>query len=430
MPIPDHDIPTHHLQMVDILTAIRSRLKAKKRVYVHCRAGIGRTGTVIGCLLVEGGLAGKEALDELNRLWLQCARSQSWPYVPETDDQANYVRKWKPQLGIGRAPAKTVTAGESEPSFAPQGPAANVRQRFLGTMLGLAVADALSTATHLQQKGKFARVTDLVGGGPFGLPPGAWTDDTAMALCLAESLLACRGFDARDQVERYTRWLKEGYLSSTGQAIGATATTSRALAVAQWRRQIFAGSHDPSVADPSALSRIAPPVMFFLPFRDQALEFASDSARTTSQAPQLLETCRLMAAVVHAALTGQSKEQVLVPPWNLAEIKPRSRIKGLLEMRYRGKPPSAIRAANRAVDALEVALWAFDRTNSFAEGALQAVNVGEKSDVAGAVYGQIAGAYYGADAIPPEWLNALFKKDVIEDLALKLLAQTKVDPNS
>lgn len=492
----DHDVPARPSEMVAILECMRSALRAEKRIYVHCRAGIGRTGTVVGCLLVEGGFSGEDALFELNRLWQKCARSQTWGTVPETDEQASFVRRWKAQLKQevgtnimsvdrlrpstpGRASAQTQSrpttssrpvsasnlAGEpnastqapaaqqapnlvakviaplfgSAPNVAPtsgpprvvaQAPARNTRDRFLGALVGLAVCDALAATSQQQATGSFPPITDLVGGGVHELPPGAWTDDTAMALCLSESLLECRGFDARDQVERYTRWQQNGYLSSTDRCVGITANTARSLAVAQWRRQLFAGSHDPKLVEPSPLSRIAPAVMFYLPFKEQALELASDSARTTCQASIVLKACKLFAAMLHAALDGQPKAQVLAPPWELPTNKPKSRIRALIESRYRDKDPAAMRAGDHILEVLELALWAFDRTQSFTEGSLLVANAGENSDVAGAVYGQLAGAYYGIEAIPASWRNALIKRDLIEEYALRLLSQTKVEPTA
>ena len=113
-------------------------------------------------------------------------------------------------------------------------------------MLGLAAGDALGAAVEYRVPGSFTPLGDLLGGGPFEMPRGGWTDDTAMALCLAESLLERGEFDAADQVVRYRRWQREGYLSSTGQCVGITATVARALATAQWSGKPFAGSHDPA----------------------------------------------------------------------------------------------------------------------------------------------------------------------------------------
>ena len=189
--------------------------------------------------------------------------------------------------------------------------AQTLRDRFLGALIGLAVGDAVAAATQFLRPGSFTPVGDLLGGGPFDLPRGAWSDDTSMALCLADSLLECNGFDARDQMERYRRWQQEGYLSATGQCLGITASTARAIAMAQWRRQAFSGSHDPNQVDPEPLSRVAPAVLFFFATSGPAVDQATEAARTTCQSPVVLEACRSLARALYAALSGQPKAVVL-----------------------------------------------------------------------------------------------------------------------
>ena len=100
----------------------------------------------------------------------------------------------------------------------------SLNERYQGCLLGLAVGDAIGTTLEFKPRGSFAPLNDMVGGGPFYLQPGQWTDDTSMAICLAESLIESNGFDARDQMQRYYRWWKEGRHSSTGHCfdIGAT----------------------------------------------------------------------------------------------------------------------------------------------------------------------------------------------------------------
>src|SRR5215813_6498203 len=275
-PLVDHGTPANPDEMTEIIQCLRSALREGRVIYLHCRAGIGRTGMVAGCLLAEQGFSGEEALAELNRLWRQSARSVQWPTVPETAEQIEYVRSWKP-----------LAAEESDPLLAPATLAAArpLRGRFLGTLLGLAMGDAVAAATQYRRPGRFTPVGDLLGGGPFDLPRGGWSDDTAMALCLAESLIERQGFDARDQVERYRRWQQEGYLSATGQCVGITASSARAIAMAQWRRQAFFGSHDPSQLDPEPLARVAPAVLFFFATSGEAVNQATEAARTTCQAP-------------------------------------------------------------------------------------------------------------------------------------------------
>src|SRR5437773_1164620 len=102
-------------------------------------------------------------------------------------------------------------------------------ERYRGSLLGLAVGDALGTTLEFKRPGTFEPIDDMVGGGPFGLQAGEWTDDTSMALCLAESLIECRGFDPNDQMKRYVRWWREGHLSSNGICFDIGNTVRRAL---------------------------------------------------------------------------------------------------------------------------------------------------------------------------------------------------------
>ena len=420
--IPDHGLPTQREHMRDILQFITGQLEAGKKVYVHCRAGIGRTGTVIGCLLAERGFAGEAALEELNRLWRFSPRSQTWRYVPETLDQADYVCLWRAERG-----ARGQRAGATGQSERTQ-PALDLRQRFLGTLVGLATGDALAAPTQGEVAGSFARVTDLVGGGKLALPRGAWSDDTAMALCLAESLLECSGSDTRDQLERYARWQREGYMSSTGRCVGIRASTARALAAAQWRRQSFPGSHDPKQLDPEPLVRIAPVALYAYASAEEAVNLAGEVARTTCQAPIVVEACRVFAAMMHAAIKGLPKEQVLMPIeglGGLTESDFRPRLRSLLTRRYRTMGPPQIRAGATVIEALEAALWAFERTTSFRDGALLAVNLGDSSDIVGAAYGQLAGAFYGESGIPAPWRGSLLRLDLIMSLSDRLAAHAQ-----
>ncbi|MDE2449285.1 MAG: ADP-ribosylglycohydrolase family protein [Gammaproteobacteria bacterium] len=463
-PIRDHGLPEKREHMMEILDCLHDALRSGRPAYVHCRAGIGRTGMVVGCLLVERGLTGEQALDELARVWQQCERSKSWPSVPETDAQTEYVRQWSPRkvnfLAAAASPAyaapeqpaappvrppvlgesrqRLASGQESAPGLrgagiaqrngARRGPgpdehssagpepdplldpatlaaARSLRERYLGALVGLAAGDAAAAATQYRHQGSFTPVGDLIGGGPFALPRGGWSDDTAMALCLADSLLAANGFDARDQVERYTRWQREGYLSATGECLGITASTARALAMAQWRRQLFAGSHAPDQLDPEPLSRVAPVVMFFFAVEEEAVQRASDAARTTCQAPAVLAACRELAYAVFLALSGRPKADIVAATSSTAEAR----------------ALGGSRARGTAIEALAIALEAFAATGNYRDAVLHAANYGGNSDVASAACGQLAGAFYGASAIPAAWRDCLLQRSLIESYADGLL---------
>jgi ADP-ribosyl-[dinitrogen reductase] hydrolase len=418
-PIPDHDVPRDPGQMREILDEITRALAAGQRIYLHCRAGIGRTGTAVGCYLAEQGGDGEAALAELNRLWKQSARAASWSAIPQTPEQHAYVRQWVARA----APVAAAPDASAQAAVAALRP---LRERFVGALLGLAVGDAVGAATQYRRPGSFAPVGDLIGGGPFELPRGAWSDDTAMALCLAESFAELDRFDSRDQVERYQRWRRAGHWSATGQCLGITASTARALSQASWRRQAFAGSHDPAQVDPEVLSRIAPAVMHGFADPRIALEQAVDAARTTCQAPLVLDVCRALAAMLYTALCGEPRAAVLAPAPALYGPRPlKPEVMQLMMHAPSAAPP--LHAANSgALGVLECVRWALAHSSSFRDGALRAINLGGNADVVGAVYGQLAGAHYGAGGIPRAWLAALARRDEIITLVDRLLTQAVV----
>jgi len=413
-PFPDHGVPRAREHMVEVQAAIDSALAAGKRIYVHCRAGIGRTSLAVACHLIDHGLAPDAALIRLNELWRDNERSHTWPDVPETDEQRDYILDWTPQADPMQAPDVLDAAR-------------TLRERFQGTLVGLAVGDALAAHTQFRKPGSFAAVGDLLGGGPFDLPRGAWTDDTAMALLLAESLLEREGFDAHDQVERYVRWQREGYGSATGQCVGISASVARALATAQYKRQPFAGSHDPEQLDKDPLSRIAPAVMYFFSDAPTAIAKATEAARLTAQAPMVLDCVRLVASMVHLALSGREKASVLHPPremWISASTRPE--VLAIYDGSFARRKPPEITGGGGILQAVEAALWAFNGSETFREGALLAANLGRDSDVVAALYGQLAGAYHGVSAIPGIWRNSLIKQEVVIDSADRLLTHALV----
>ena len=413
-PIPDHGVPRAREHMAEVLAAIESALSAGRRIYVHCRAGIGRTGTVVACHLIERGLSPDAALIRLNELWRDNERSHTWPDVPETDEQRDYILGW---------------LAASDPMQAPEvlDAARTLRERFQGALIGLAAGDALAAHTQFRKPGSFPAVGDLLGGGPFDQPRGAWTDDTAMSLLLAESLLERDGFDAHDQVQRFARWQREGYGSATGQCIGISANVARALALAQYKRQPFAGSHDPEQLDKDPLSRVAPTVMYFFADAPAAIAKAAEASRITAQSPVVLDCVRLFAAMIHLALSGRDRATLLRPArelWMTATT--RAEVLAVYEGSYARRNPPEITGGGGILQALEAALWAFHGSETFREGALKAANLGRDSDVVAAAYGQIAGAYHGVSAIPGIWRNSLMKQEVIIDRADRLLTHALV----
>src|SRR5262245_37765321 len=172
------------------------------------------------------------------------------------------------------------------------------RARYRGALLGLAAGDAVGTTVEFEQPGSFAPVTDMVGGGPFDLRPGEWTDDTSMALCLAESLIARGGFDPVDQLARYVRWYREGHLSSTGSCFDIGNATAAALHRFERTGDPYCGSADPHSAGNGSLMRLAPAPLAYAGDPVAAIERAGESSRTTHGTATAVDACRYFGALL------------------------------------------------------------------------------------------------------------------------------------
>ena len=307
------------------------------------------------------------------------------------------------------------------------------RDRFQGCLLGLAAGDALGTTLEFKRPGSFEPIDDMVGGGPFRLQPGQWTDDTSMALCLATSLVECGGFDAADQMQRYVRWWREGYLSSTGTCFDIGNTVSAALSRFIQHDDPYAGSTDPHSAGNGSLMRLAPVPMYFADDAAEAIAMAADSSRTTHQAQEAVGACRYFAGLLVGALRGIDKATLLSPGYcpveGLWERDPLAgKIARVADGSFKDRNPPDIKGTGYVVDSLEAALWAFHRSDGFREGALLAVNLGDDADTTGAIYGQIAGAHYGAETIPASWRDKLTMAAEITSLADNLHDQAGPPP--
>jgi len=288
-------------------------------------------------------------------------------------------------------------------------------ERYTGCLLGLACGDAVGTTLEFKPRGSFEPITDMVGGGPFNLEPGQWTDDTSMALCLAESLIKKKGFDPLDQMERYVRWYRTGYLSSTEVCFDIGGTTASALRRFEKTRDPFSGSTDSHSAGNGSLMRLAPVPLFFFPDRDAMIFYAGESSRTTHGAQECIDACRLFASILFNALSGMDKERVLFDHDEAIVESPA--IREILKGSYKGKTVGQIQGTGYVVNSLESTLWCFYSTNTFNEAVLKAANLGDDADTTAAICGQVAGAYYGTHGIPNVWLSLLSMRSEISRLA-------------
>lgn len=298
--------------------------------------------------------------------------------------------------------------------------------KLQGALIGLAVGDAVGTTLEFTPHGDYG-LTDMVGGGPFYLPVGAWTDDTSMALCLAESLLAKGTFDAQDQIARYARWASQGENSSTGHCFDIGGTVRAALT---WHARNPGARFVPPSDDEGngSLMRLAPIPMHFWRDPTAAGVHAMTMSRTTHGGIDAARICAIYSRMILAATEeGATKESVLecgaMHASGLVFDQPDSSLATIFVGRsYATKPRSAIRGSGYVVQSVEAALWAFWSTDSFEAAVLAAANLGQDTDTTAAIVGQLAGAFYGVDGIPATWRAKLVQGDRIAALAAQLVA--------
>jgi ADP-ribosyl-[dinitrogen reductase] hydrolase len=261
----------------------------------------------------------------------------------------------------------------------------------------------------------------MVGGGPFRLNPGEWTDDTSMALCLAASLVELGRFDPHDQMRRYCKWMREGYLSSNGRCFDIGNTVRNALFRFQQNGEPFSGSVHPASAGNGCIMRLAPVPMFFYPDRKTVIEMSGESSRTTHGAETCVEASQLLGGILFQALSGAKKEDILSGHGVIDIIS--DEVESIAQGAYFSKSVQEIEGSGYVVRCLEAALWCFWQTTSFEDAILRVVNLGGDTDTTAAACGQVAGAYYGESGIPKKWLERLVMCDEIRKIADGLMSK-------
>lgn len=267
----------------------------------------------------------------------------------------------------------------------------DLRQRYHGSFIGAAVMDAFCAPFEFTKRDSSGVVTDMVGGGPFRLDPGYWTDDTSMALCLAYSILHSKGFDPKDQMIRYLRWMDEGYLSSTGNCFDVGVQTQAALGLFRNSGLVYAGSTDDENSGNGSLMRLSPIPLAFFERPTEAIAFAAESSRTTHGSAQCVEACRFFCYLIIEAMKGVEKKTLLdagrykIQRQGSAEFP--SQLERIIEGSYVDLEADAVHSSGWVIHTLKAALWAFYHTDSFEEGAILIPPLGEDTDTVGAVYG-------------------------------------------
>lgn len=301
-----------------------------------------------------------------------------------------------------------------------------LQSRALGCLLGSAVGDAVGTTLEFSPRDSYPPLTDMIGGGPFHLRAGQWTDDTAMTVALGESICVRGGLDLQDLMERFVAWYRQGRYSCTGTCFDIGITTRQALQRFMETGNPEAGSRSSYSAGNGSLMRLAPVPIFHHADLVTGIEAARRQSLATHGTAEAVDACAAYAELLILAINGVSRNEVL------AHVIPglAPAVAAVIGGSWRDKQREHISSSGYVVHSLEAALWCVARSQGFREAVLLAANLGDDADTVAAITGQLAGALWGLENIPSAWLEQLAWREEIEQLGLRLLArsQTILDP--
>lgn len=393
LPIPDVTPPGDEFERrwLSVGPRVRALIRNGQNVFIHCKGGLGRAGTVAARLLIELGEATPD--DAIARV------RKVRPGAIETVAQENHLHSiWKKY------------------------------DRARGCLLGLAVGDAIGTTLEFKPRDSYDHISDMVGGGPFGLQAGTWTDDTSMALALGDALIASASngtaFNPIEAQMRFVAWWREGAYSPTGECFDIGITTSQALSRFEATGDAMSGSADPYSAGNGSLMRLAPVAIWGLREEPSLVAcVARQQSATTHAAQACLDACAAYSLILRAAIDGADFETALTHANGEYGVE----ISQIISGSWRGKQRHQISSSGYVAHSLEAALWCVASTDNFDDAVLLAANLGDDADTTAAITGQLAGALYGASSIRQSWLEALAWRENIENLA-RDLAFPKANP--
>lgn len=261
------------------------------------------------------------------------------------------------------------------------------KNRMKGMLWGLIVGDAFGSPIQFSSKDDHPWITEMVACPVFDLPPGYWTDDGAMALAVMDAYLRKGEYDLVEIGNAFVRWLEKGdYSSVEGQAFDIGKATYKSVKAIKHGSLV---NGDESSQGNGSIMRFAPG---YLIARALGLPgIIHEISDLTHCSSKVRAVCDRFALILDDHMDGL-----------------RTTKRSIYSTR------EEVNNSGWAVSTLEAALWAFDSTATFADGLIAAVNLGGDSDSIGAVYGQIAGAYYGFDAIPKRWVKAVTKHGAVD----------------
>lgn len=266
------------------------------------------------------------------------------------------------------------------------------------------------------------------------LPPGSWTDDTSMMLCLAESLINGKGtLNPLNTLLRYQDWYKNGYMSVNDECFDIGNTTRKSIEDFQNYYNLESITNDDMCGNGSIMR--LNPIPIYCALNKVSVQdcmfMAGKSSKTTHNNKLCIDSCKLLSCILYNLLIGIYKDDLVkkfqndmgvTPPYNEArrETAIDHRLDDIYSGKFLKKTRDQINSSGYAVDTLEAALYSFYKFDNFSDSVLYAVNLGSDSDTVACVTGMICGAYYGISSIPEKWINKLQKKELLIDTFVKL----------
>ena len=289
--------------------------------------------------------------------------------------------------------------------------------------MGLAVGDALGTTNEFKVAGTFTPSTDMVGGGAFQLEPGQWTDDTSMALCLADSLLAMGRYDSFDVMDRYMRWFKDGYRSSTDRCFDIGGQVRAALFDFEHEQRVPVTAKRSNRAGNGAIMRLAPIVIAGFEHREirEIVVTAGLSARETHYSVEAEAATEVFAALLVGALLGWAPEHIINVGWASTGPAFDEMAARVISTDPAERASWESETSGYIVHGLRLAVHGLLDFPSFKDATLALANLGGDADTNCAIYGQLGGAFYGIEAIPASWRSTLHQGEEIDQLARDLV---------
>lgn len=305
--------------------------------------------------------------------------------------------------------------------------------RMLGGLLGAVVGDALGVPVEFSSREQRIAdpVTDMRGHGTHDQPPGTWSDDSSMALCLAESIVRS-GWSVKDQAARYLRWAFENYMTPHGRMFDIGGTTRQALQRYRDGSPLQAsGGRDEWDNGNGALMRMLPAAVYFARASDEMLRCALDAASSVTHAHPRSRLASvyfglLVSELLHsvhardAMRAANARLEAICPHVHEFAVE-RESLSRILDQSLFELPEREIRSGGYVIDTLEAALWCLLRSSSYEECVLKSVNLGGDTDTTATVAGGLAGLVWGVDAIPAHWIDALARREELETLARALV---------